>query len=81
MLGRPNCMDPVFISNCPGAWLKASVTMDLTIEMSSTTSPRCGISSDNSVPDWPYFLNANFGPSSFEFGLMKAARICRPRQR
>jgi hypothetical protein len=34
----------------------------------------CGSSSEISAPDWPYFANLNFGPSSFELGLMKAER-------
>jgi hypothetical protein len=50
MLGRPNCIVPVFISNWPGAWLKASVTIDFTMAMSSTISPVKGSSSDISVP-------------------------------
>ena len=29
MLGRPNCCEPVFIMIWPGAWLNASVTIDL----------------------------------------------------
>ena len=74
MLGRPNCCDPVFIRSCPGAWLNASVTIDLTMVMSSTTPARCGNSSETSAPDWPCLAKANFGPSSLEFGLMKAAR-------
>ena len=34
----------------------------------------CGRSSDSSAPHCPCFANENFGPSSVEFGLMKAAR-------
>ena len=74
MLGRPNCCEPVFIRIWAGAWLNASVTIDLTIAMSSTTVARCGSSSDSSAPHWPCLANLNFGPSSFEFGLMNAAR-------
>ena len=74
MLGRPNCCEPVFMKICPGAWLNASVTIDRTMAMSSTTSPRCGSSSDSSAPLWPCLANLNFGPSSCEFGLMNAAR-------
>ncbi len=74
MLGRPNCCVPVFISSCAGAWLKASVTIDFTIAMSSTICAVCGSSSLSSAPDCPYFANLNLGPSSFELGLMKAAR-------
>ena len=29
MLGRPKCCEPVLIRIWPGAWLKASVTIDL----------------------------------------------------
>ena len=36
MLGRPNCCEPVFMKICAGAWLNASVSIDLTIAMSST---------------------------------------------
>src|SRR5260370_5522445 len=42
--------------------------------ISSTTLARCGSSSDSSAPDWPYFANLNLDPSSFELGLMNAAR-------
>jgi hypothetical protein len=73
-LGRPNWVEPVFIRIWPGAWLKASVTIDLTMATSSTTPARCGSSSESSAPLWPHFLNLNFGPSSFELGLMNAAR-------
>ena len=58
----------------PGAWLKASVTIPLTTAMSSTTVARCGNSSESSVPLWPCRANLNLGPSSFELGLMNAAR-------
>ena len=34
----PNCCEPVLIRIWPGAWLNASVTIDLTMAMSSTTS-------------------------------------------
>src|SRR5678815_245635 len=54
MLGRPNCIVPVFISSWPGAWLNASVTIDFTIAMSSAISPVNGSSSLNSVPLCPY---------------------------
>ena len=74
MLGRPKICAPVFIRIWPGAWLKASVTIDLTMAISSTTVARCGSSSDNSAPHWPCLANLNFGPSSLEFGLMNAAR-------
>jgi hypothetical protein len=74
MLGRPNCCVPVDMNSCAGAWLKASVTIDLTMARSSTTFARCGSSSPSSVPFLPTFLNLNFGPSSLELGLMKAAR-------
>ena len=74
MLGRPKICEPVFIKICPGAWLNASVTIDLTMAMSSTTVARCGSSSESSVPHWPCLANLNFGPSSFELGLMNAAR-------
>jgi hypothetical protein len=50
MLGRPNCIVPVFMSNWPGAWLNASVTIDFTIAMSSTISPVNGNNSPSSVP-------------------------------
>ena len=73
-LGRPNCCEPVFMKICAGAWLNASVTIDLTIATSSTTSARCGSSSDSSAPDRPCLANLNFGPSSVELGLMNAAR-------
>src|SRR5262249_34424207 len=33
MLGRPNCCEPVFMKIWAGAWLNASVTIDLTIAM------------------------------------------------
>ena len=72
--GRPNCIVPVFISSCAGAWLNASLTIDFTISRSSATPAVCGSSSEISAPDCPYFANLNFGPSSFEFGLMNAAR-------
>ncbi len=74
MLGRPNCCEPVFMKIWAGAWLKASVTIDLTIATSSTTSPRCGSSSESSAPDWPCLLNLNLGASRVELGLMNAAR-------
>jgi hypothetical protein len=54
--------------------LKASVTIDFTIAMSSTILAVCGRSSEISAPDLPYLSNLNFGPSSFELGLMNAAR-------
>ena len=74
MLGRPKIWAPVLIMICPGAWLNASVTIPLTMAMSSTTSARCGSSSESSVPLWPCLANRNFGPSSLELGLMNAAR-------
>src|SRR6185436_15706925 len=74
MLGRPNCCAPVFIMICAGAWLNASVAHDFTIVRSSTIVARCGRSSEISVPFSPYLPNRNFGPSSFELGLMNAAR-------
>ena len=37
MLGRPNCCEPVFMKIWAGAWLNASVSIDLTIAMSSAT--------------------------------------------
>ena len=40
--GRPNCCEPVFIRICAGAWLKASVDIDLTMAMSSTISASVG---------------------------------------
>ena len=74
MLGRPKICEPVLIMICPGAWLKASVTIPLTTAMSSTTVARCGNSSESSVPLWPCLANLNLGPSSLELGLMNAAR-------
>ncbi len=50
------------------------MTIPLTTAMSSTTVDRCGSSSESSVPHWPCLANLNLGPSSFELGLMKAAR-------
>src|SRR6185369_5289908 len=66
MLGRPNCWAPVFIMICAGAWLKASVTIDLTIVISSAIVARWGRSSESSVALLPYLPKWNFGPSSFE---------------
>ena len=74
MLGLPNCMLPVFMSNWPGAWLNASVVIPLIMAMSSTMLAVYGRSSEISAPDFPCFANLNFGPISFEFGLMNAAR-------
>src|SRR4051812_390602 len=74
MLGRPNCWEPVFMKICAGAWLKASVCIDLTIAISSATPARCGNNSESSAPLFPCFLNLNLGPSNLEFGLMNAAR-------
>jgi len=74
MLGRPNCWAPVFIMICAGAWLKASVTSDFTIVMTSTMVARWGRSCEISVALFPYLPKWNFGPSSFELGLMNAAR-------
>ena len=74
MLGRPNWVEPVFMKIWAGAWLNASVTIDLTMAMSSTISPRCGSSSESSAPHLPCLANLNFGPRSVEFGLMNAAR-------
>ncbi len=73
-LGRPKICEPVFIKIWPGAWLNASVTIACTMAMSSTTAARCGRSSESSAPLWPWRANLNFGPSSFELGLMNAAR-------
>src|SRR5579871_470211 len=42
VLGLPNCWLPVSMKICAGAWLNASVTIDLTMAISSTTSPRLG---------------------------------------
>src|SRR6185295_13231213 len=58
-LGRPNICAPVFMKICAGAWLNASVTIDFTTAMSSATVARCGRSSDNSVPLWPWRENLN----------------------
>ena len=74
MLGRPNCCEPVFIRIWPGAWLNASVAIDLTMRDVVDDLARCGSSSESSAPLWPCLANLNFGPSSFEFGLMNAAR-------
>ena len=52
-LGRPNCWEPVFIMIWAGAWLKASVCIDLINVMSSTTPARCGSNSDSSIPFFP----------------------------
>ena len=54
--------------------MNASVCIDFTIKRSSATPARFGSNSDNSAPHCPCFANLNFGPSSFEFGLMNAAR-------
>ena len=75
MLGRPNCCEPVFIRIWPGAWLNASVAIDLTMAMSSTTVARCGSSSESSAPHLPCLANLNFGPSSFEFGIDERGAI------
>jgi hypothetical protein len=52
MLGRPNCMVPVFISSWPGAWLKASVHRfddgDIVHDLREVRQQ--GVSS---APDWP----------------------------
>ena len=74
MLGRPNCIVPVFIRSWPGAWLKASVTIDFTTAMSSTILAVWGSNSEISMPDFPALENLNLGPISRELGLMKAAR-------
>ena len=42
--GLPNCCVPVLIITCAGAWLKASVTSDFTIAMSSAIEAVCGMS-------------------------------------
>ena len=57
-----------------GAWLKASVWSDFTMHSSSATDPRWGSSSDSSIPDRPWRVNWNLGPSRVELGLMNAAR-------
>ena len=74
MLGRPNSGEPVLIRIWPGAWLKASLTSDLTIASSSATSAKWGSTSESSAPLCPYRANLNRGPNRFEFGLIKAAR-------
>ena len=74
MLGRPNCCEPVFMKICAGAWLKASVSIDFTMAMSSTTPARWGSSSETSAPDAPCLAKANRGPSSVALGEMNAAR-------
>ena len=61
MLGRPNCIVPVFIKSCPGAWLKASVTIDFTTVMSSTCFARFGNNSESSIPDFPVFVEFELG--------------------
>ena len=62
------------MSSWAGAWLKASVAIDLTMAMSSTTVAVYGSSSDSSAPLWPCLANWNFGPRHFELGLMNAVR-------
>ena len=74
MLGRPNCCEPVFMKIWPGAWLNASVSIDLTIATSSTTSARCGSNSDSSAPELPCLANLNLAPEKSNCGLMNAAR-------
>ena len=69
MLGRPKICEPVLIRIWPGAWLNASVDIHLTMAMSSTTSARCGSSSESSVPDWPCLANLNFGPEQLGVGV------------
>src|SRR2546429_6715801 len=44
---------------------------DLTTAMSSTTFDKCGRISETSVPLCPYLAYLNFGPRSFEFGLIR----------
>jgi hypothetical protein len=43
----------VFIRIWPGAWLTASVCIDLTKQMSSAAAPVYGSSSDSSAPHLP----------------------------
>ena len=66
--GGPNDIDYVLRA------LNASVTTDRTMAISSATVARCGSSSDNSAPQRPCRANLKRGPSSFELGLMNAAR-------
>ena len=61
-LGRPGCEKPVLKKIWAGAWLNWSVWTDLTRQMSSTTSARCGSISESSAPHWPCRANLNCGP-------------------
>ena len=45
MLGRPNWVEPVFMKICPGAWLKATVFIELMMAMSSTALANSGSAS------------------------------------
>jgi len=73
-LGRPNCCEPVFIMICAGAWFTASVCMLRITQRSSAIPAMFGMSSENSMPDFPWGENLYLGPRSAELGLMKAAR-------
>ena len=57
-----------------GAWLNWSVWTDLMMQISSTTSARCGSISESSAPHWPCRANLNRGPSTAASGRMNAYR-------
>jgi hypothetical protein len=51
--GRPAICEPVFMNMWAGSWLIASVVIERIRQMSSTTDPICGISSNRFGPIFP----------------------------
>ena len=70
-----NCGDPVLTNNFAGPWLKTSVVMLLTKQMSSATVCRWGNVSPISAPDCPHLLNLRCVPRSLASFLMNANRL------
>ena len=57
MLGRPSTTRPVISIKWPWGWLLCSVYIERTRQRSSARSPRCGRTSEISIPHWPRLVN------------------------
>ena len=71
MAGRPGMVVPVFMKQCAGSWLIASVVIERTMQMSSAIEPICGKSSQISVPHLPNFLKIVLRAEALELCALK----------
>ena len=76
MLGRPAICEPVFMNMWAGSWLIASVVIELIRQMSPSTEPMWGKSSQMWVPLGPIGLNGCCGPKQMSFCPCSCASCC-----